>query len=325
MKTLLVTGGQGFIGSNFIRGFLKSHPQWKVLNFDKLTYCGNRNNTRDLEKSRRYRFIQGDICNHRQVAKVMRPADAVVHFAAETHVDRSIDNAEDFLKTNVLGTRCLLDAARRSKIKRFIHVSTDEVYGSIVKGAFPETAPLAPNSPYAASKAAGDLLVKAYERTYGYPVIIVRSSNNFGPYQFPEKIIPLFVTNLIEKKKVPLYARGQNRRDWLFVEDNCRAIELIFDRGKPGEVYNIGTGRDISNLELTRKILKGMGEGSDKVQYVKDRPGHDFRYSLNIRKIKRLGFRPRWSFDEGLKRTIDWYQKNRSWWSPLKKDKFTVK
>ena len=319
MKVLLVTGGQGFIGSNFIRGFLRSHPAWKVRNFDKLTYCGNRKNTRDLEPLAHYQFIRGDICDAQKVDKVMRGVEGVVHFAAETHVDRSIASSHDFLKTNVMGTQCLLEAARRHAVKRFLHISTDEVYGSIRKGSFTEESPFQPNSPYAASKAAAELLARAYWKTYGTPVLIARSSNNFGPYQFPEKIIPLFVTNLIEGKKVPLYAKGQNCRDWIYVEDNCRALELIFERGKVGEAYNVGGENERTNLELTRSILRFMRQGTNRIRRVKDRPGHDFRYSIDSRKLGGLGFQPHWNFDKALRTTIRWYQDHRPWWRPLKK------
>ncbi|MFA6601205.1 MAG: dTDP-glucose 4,6-dehydratase [Candidatus Omnitrophota bacterium] len=325
MKHLLVTGGCGFIGSNFIRRFLKTHGDWKIFNLDKLSYSGNRENTRALESDERYEFILGDVCDASAVQQAMKNADAVIHFAAETHVDRSIECASEFLHTNVLGTQVMLDAAIRCRIRRYIHISTDEVYGSIAQGAAKEDAVLKPNSPYSASKAAADLLVRAYRKTHGFPGMIVRSSNNFGPYQFPEKVIPLFITNLIEGKKVPLYGSGLNERDWIFVEDNCRAIETVFERGEEGKTYNIGVGRPTSNLTLTRTILQLMKKDESMIQPVEDRRGHDFRYSIDTSSLESLGFRPEWEFEKGLKHTIQWYEKHPDWWSPLKKDKFTVK
>ncbi len=325
MKTVLITGGCGFIGSNFIRGFLKSHPDWKVINFDKLTYCGNRQNAADFEKHPSYQFIQGDICDSKLVAETMKQAEAVIHFAAETHVDRSIESAEDFLMTNMIGTYTLLEAAKRSSVKRFIHISTDEVYGSISVGAAKEEDSLAPNSPYSASKAGADLLARSYWKTYGFPVIITRTTNNYGPYQFPEKVLPLFITNLLENKTVPLYGDGRNCRDWVYVEDNCAALELVFDKGVAGQIYNIAGEQEKNNLELTRTILKEMGQGEDKIRYVEDRLGHDFRYSVDSQKISALGFKPKYSFIEGLRKTIQWYKDHPEWWQPLKQDKFTIK
>ncbi len=325
MKKAVVTGGAGFIGSHFVRRFLKTYPDWEVVNYDKLTYSGNPANLADLRENRRYQFIRGDICDSEALGKVCEGAEVIFHFAAETHVDRSIDNDESFIRTNVFGVRNLLDTVRRLRIPRLIHVSTDEVYGSIEKGWASEDSPLAPNSPYAASKAAGDLLVRAYQKTYGVPAIVVRSSNNFGPYQYPEKVIPLFITNLLEGKRVPLYAQGENRRDWIYVEDNCEAIELVFERGELGAAYNIGAGNEMSNRELTFKILKHFALGEDWIQSVPDRPGHDFRYALEASKIKRLGFQPRHSFEEALSQTVVWYREHPEWWQPLRKDKFTVK
>lgn len=325
MKSVLVTGGCGFIGSHFVKNFIKSHPGTRVINLDKLTYCGNRENTRQLEGTAQYEFVQGDICDFPLVSKLMKQVDAVVHFAAETHVDRSIDNPDDFLRTNIVGTRTMLEAAMQVKLQRFVHISTDEVYGSLATGDATEEFPLKPNSPYSAAKASSDLFARAYWKTYGVPVIVTRSSNNFGPNQYPEKVIPLFITNLIEGKKVPLYGDGSNRRDWIYVEDNCRALEIIFDKGTVGEIYNVGIGHDISNMELTNALLKEMGFGMDRINPVADRPGHDFRYSLSIDKIKKLGFAPKWSFEEGLKDTVRWYKEHPEWWQPLKKDKFTVK
>ncbi len=323
MKTILITGGSGFIGSNFLRLYFNTHTDWKIINLDKLTYAGNPANTREFEGHERYEFVRGDICDTVLVGKLMERADAVVHFAAETHVDRSIDNANDFLMTNILGTRVLIEAAKKRGIQRFLHISSDEVYGSIAEGAVDEEAPLEPNSPYSASKAAGDLIVRSYWKTYHYPAMIVRCSNNFGPYQFPEKVIPLFVTNLIEGKKVPLYGAGQNRRDWIFVEDAVRAMMLVFEKGEEAQIYNIGAGNEITNLELTHAILKAFNLGTEMIKYVEDRPGHDFRYSVDTAKIRRLGFATQWTFEKALERTLQWYRQNPDWWQPLKKDKFT--
>ena len=325
LKKILVTGGAGFIGSHFIRRFLSTHPDWELVNFDKLTYAGNRANLQDVEKNPRYRFIQGDICNLSGLEKAASGAQALVHFAAETHVDRSIDDDQSFLSTNVLGVRNVLEVIRRLKIPRYIHISTDEVYGSIEEGKTTELSALNPNSPYAASKAAGDLLVRSYQKTFGMPAIVIRSSNNFGPYQYPEKAIPLFITNLLEKKRVPLYGKGENRRDWIYVEDNCEAIETVFERAEDGETYNVGGGNEFSNRELTLKILNQFGKGEEWIEFVTDRLGHDFRYALDSSKIGKLGFRPRYSFDDALRKTIDWYRNHPDWWQPLRKDKFTLK
>lgn len=325
MNTILVTGGCGFIGSHFIKLYLKNHSDVKIINLDKLTYAGRRENVSELDGKPNYEFVQGDICDFSLVSSILKKAKSVIHFAAETHVDRSIDNPDDFLRTNVMGTRSLLEAAIQNKTERFLHISTDEVYGSLKTGDAKEGDPLKPNSPYSAAKASSDLFVRSYGKTYGLPVIITRSSNNFGPNQFPEKVIPLFITNLMEGKKVPLYGDGQNRRDWIYVEDNCRGVELVFDKAKPGEIYNIGIGKDISNLELTHALLKEMGFGQEKINPVADRPGHDFRYSLDISKLKSLGFSPKWTFEQGLRETVRWYKENQNWWTPLKKDKFTVK
>ncbi|MSR76854.1 MAG: dTDP-glucose 4,6-dehydratase [Candidatus Omnitrophica bacterium] len=325
MKTLLVTGGSGFIGSNFIRRFLLTHNDWKVLNLDLLTYAGNPENCKDFSGNSRYEFIQGDICDGARIKNLMPKANALINFAAETHVDRSIDESQSFLLTNILGLKVLLDHARACRVDPFVHISTDEVYGSLATGSADEDAPMAPNSPYSAAKASGDLLARSYWKTYGYPVKIVRSSNNFGPYQFPEKVIPLFITNLLEGKKVPLYGKGENRREWIYVEDNCDAIQIVFDKGEPGEIYNISAGNEISNRELTTHLLKALGAGDERIDYVQDRPGHDFRYSIKTDKLNQLGFKPRWNFHEALKQTITWYQSNPQWWKPLKRDKFTLK
>jgi len=296
----------------------KKHPSYKIINLDKLTYCGRRENLKDIEKNKRYTFVKGDICNERLVAKLMKNCDAVLNFAAESHVDRSISDASDFIRTNVHGVQVLLDAARKNKIKRTIQISTDEVYGSIKKGSFNETSLLHPNSPYAASKAAGDYLALAHYTTFKAPVIVTRSSNNFGPYQFPEKVIPLFITNLLESKKVPLYGDGKNVRDWLYVLDNCRGVDVVLHKGKPGEIYNIGGSYEIPNIKLTRAILKLLGKSSRMIKYVPDRLGHDRRYSLSSSKIKRLGWRPTKDFNTAIKETIEWYRDSESWWKRLK-------
>jgi dTDP-glucose 4,6-dehydratase len=315
---LLVTGGAGFIGSHFIRRLLHHHPDDHVINLDKLTYAGNLENLRDVELHPHYRFVQGDICTPSTVMPLAEEADAIVNFAAETHVDRSILEPGSFLQTDVYGTYVLLEAARRFNHQRFIQISTDEVYGSIESGAFTEESPLHPNSPYAASKAAGDLLVQSYTRTYGVPAVITRSSNNFGPNQYPEKMIPLFITNAIENKPLPLYGDGLNVRDWIYVEENCAAIDLVLRRGEPGRVYNIGGGNERTNAEITRAILKELGQSDRLIQFVKDRPAHDRRYALDCRKIAALGFQPTRAFQEALLTTIRWYKDNPAWWQKIK-------
>lgn len=315
---ILITGGAGFIGSNFIRYILNKYPQYQVINLDKLTYAGNLDNLRDIENNPNYKFIKGDICDNKVVGKLARDADIIVNFAAETHVDRSILSASQFIQTNVYGTYVLLEAAKKYNLDRFIHISSDEVYGSIQKGSFTEGSSLNPNSPYAASKASADHLVCAYFVTYNLPTIITRSSNNFGPYQYPEKIIPLFITNALEDKKLPLYGDGLNVRDWLYVLDNCKAIDLVLHKGSVGEVYNIGAGNEKINLELAKLILKMMGKPEDLIEYVKDRPGHDRRYSLDSSKIKKLGWQPEFQFEDALRMTIDWYVKNQKWWKRLR-------
>ncbi|MBN1794153.1 MAG: dTDP-glucose 4,6-dehydratase [Candidatus Omnitrophica bacterium] len=315
---ILVTGGAGFIGSHFVRFLKKKYPEYDIVNLDKLTYAGNRASLRDLEGRAGYTFIKGDICDAGLLRDIVPGCQAIVNFAAETHVDRSIADASKFLATNVMGTYTLLEAALDSKTPRFIQISTDEVYGSIEQGSFTETSPLMPNSPYSASKAAGDHLARSYFVTYGLPAIVTRSSNNFGPYQFPEKVIPLFVTNLIEGKKVPLYGDGMNIRDWLFVEDNCLAIDCVLHRGIPGEIYNIGGSFEVPNRELTRMIVAECGAPETSIEFVPDRPGHDRRYSLDSTKVHSLGWRPQWNFQKALSYTVDWYRKNEWWWRPLK-------
>jgi len=315
---ILVTGGCGFIGSNFIKGMLKKYPAYKIVNLDKLTYCGNPDNLRDIEADKRYTFIKGDICDKKIVDKLMKDCDTVINFAAESHVDRSISDASEFIRTNIYGVYVLLEAAKKHNIKRVIQISTDEIYGSIRKGSFKETSPIRPNSPYSAAKAGGDHLAMAYYKTFKLPVIITRSSNNFGPYQYPEKVIPLFITNLLENKKVPLYGDGMNVRDWLYVTDNCTAIDLVLHKGKIGEVYNIGGSFEIPNIELTKIILKNLGKTDKMINYVSDRLGHDRRYSLDSTKVRKLGWKPSKSFDTAIKETINWYKANTTWWQKLK-------
>ena len=316
---LLVTGGAGFIGSNYVRMLLDGSLVGvsKLIILDKLTYSGNKSNLKGLNQSD-YEFVQGDICDSDLVSKLTKKVDSVVNFAAESHVDRSIDSSKEFFQTNVIGTHTLLEAARRNNLGTFIQISTDEVYGSITEGSWDESFPLLPNSPYAASKASGDLISQAFFRTYGIDVRITRCSNNYGPYQFPEKVIPLFITNLLKKKKVPLYGDGLNVRDWLHVTDHCRGIHLVLTKGKAGDIFNIGGGRELSNIELTRVILSAMGAGEENIEKVTDRLGHDFRYSLNIEKIERdLGYKPEINFDLGISQTIEWYKNNEEWWKPL--------
>ncbi|MDD5131519.1 MAG: dTDP-glucose 4,6-dehydratase [bacterium] len=317
---ILVTGGAGFIGSNFIRQILKKYPDYEIINLDKLTYAGNLENLADLEKNKRYEFVKGDIADPKIVAKCVKEAQIVVNFAAETHVDRSIANAGDFVKTNVFGTYTLLEAAKKSNISKYIQISTDEVYGSIEKGAFKEADELKPSSPYSATKASADLLSMSYYITYQLPVIITRSSNNFGPYQFPEKVMPLFITNVLEEKPVPLYGDGKNVRDWVYVLDNCEAIDQVMHKGKTGEIYNIGGGNELANIELTKKILELLGKGDDFIKPVNDRLGHDRRYALDCFKLRsEMGWKPQHDFNQALQDTITWYKANQQWWKKLKK------
>lgn len=317
---LLVTGGSGFIGSNFVRYMLEAHPDLELVNLDKLTYAGNPASLKDLEDDPRYTFVYGDICDPVAVDKAMveGECDTVVHFAAESHVDRSIHDASAFVRTNLLGTATMLEAARRNDISRFVHISTDEVYGSIMKGAFVETDLLEPSSPYSSSKAGSDLLARAYATTYGLNVSITRCSNNYGPYQFPEKLIPLFVTNLLEGGKVPIYGTGKNVREWIYVLDHCRAIDFVLKHGAKGEIYNIGSGVEKTNLEITDQILQLLGKDQASVEYVQDRPGHDFRYAIDCTKLQAMGWKPAYSFEEAITATIDWYRENPWWWKPLK-------
>jgi dTDP-glucose 4,6-dehydratase len=327
---LLVTGGAGFIGSNFVRMALTDKfPDFNVEQLtvlDLLTYAGDEENLKPVASDKRYKFVKGDIRDLELAKKLMKDADQVVHFAAESHVDRSIEGGSEFVSTNVMGTQVLLDAAKSSNIKRFVHVSTDEVYGSISEGSWPEDHPLLPNSPYSASKAGSDLLVRAYNRTHKLDTVITRCSNNYGQYQFPEKVMPLFITNIIEGKKVPLYGNGLNVRDWLHVDDHCRGIALALTKGRAGEVYNIGGGTELTNVELTRKILKAMGAGEEFIQPVEDRKGHDLRYSVDISKINiELGYSPQVNFEEGLEQTVNWYKNNDAWWRKHKQSAPAIK
>lgn len=317
---ILVTGGCGFIGSNFIRYILKKYPVYEIVNMDALTYAGNLENLRDIKKDKRYRFVHGRIEDKNLVARVFGNTDYVVNFAAETHVDRSIRNSSPFLTTNVLGTHTLLEAVRTVPIKKFIHISTDEVYGALGnKGKFTEKTMLAPNSPYSASKASADLLIRAYYETYKLPAVIVRPSNNYGYYHFPEKFIPLMITNLLLNKPVPIYGNGENVRDWCFVEDTCAAIESVMHNGEAGEVYNAGGNCEVENIGLAKSILKIMGKSERHIKFVKDRPGHDYRYALDNSKIRRkLKWRPSVKIEDGLEMTIRWYKDNEWWWKPLK-------
>jgi dTDP-glucose 4,6-dehydratase len=317
---VLVTGGAGFIGSNFVRrivdGSLPGFSSITVL--DKLTYAGSLTNLAGLPQDS-FEFVRGDICDQDLTRKLAKNHDAIVNFAAESHVDRSIAGSREFVLTNVLGSQTLMDAALAGSVHTFVQVSTDEVYGSIPIGSWPETDPLLPNSPYAASKASADLMARAFYRTHGLDVRITRCSNNYGPYQFPEKVIPLFVTNLIDGLKVPIYGLGLNVRDWLHVDDHCRGIHAVLTRGNAGEIYNIGGGTELSNMELTHRILSLMGKNESSIEYVKDRPGHDLRYSVDITKISgELGYEPLVKLEQGLKETVEWYRENESWWRPLK-------
>ncbi|MEJ3651978.1 dTDP-glucose 4,6-dehydratase [Actinomycetes bacterium KLBMP 9759] len=319
---VLVTGGAGFIGSHYVRSLLGgAYPAFadaEVVVLDLLTYAGTLTNLAECEGSPRMRFVQGDIRDPAAVAAVMAGTDVVVHFAAESHVDRSITGAADFVSTNVLGTQVLLQAALDAGVSRFVHVSTDEVYGSIDRGSWPETHPLEPNSPYSASKASSDLLARSYFRTHGLPVCVTRCSNNYGPHQFPEKVIPLFVSNLLDGKKVPLYGDGLNVRDWLHVADHCRGIQLVAEKGRDGEIYNIGGGTELTNRDLTYRLLAAVGADESMIQPVADRKAHDRRYSVDWSKIAgELGYAPQVPFDQGLAETVRWYADNRAWWEPL--------
>lgn len=315
--SILVTGGAGFIGSNFVHQWLATSDE-TLVNLDKLTYAGNPENLRDIERDPRYHFIKGDICDRATAVRAMQGCETVVNFAAESHVDRSIAESRSFVRTGVIGVQTLLDAARRAGVSRFIQIGTDEVYGSIREGLFTEESPLQPSSPYSAAKAAGDLLALSYFKTYGMPIVITRSSNNYGPFQYPEKLIPLFVTNCIEGKPLPLYGDGRNVREWMHVLDNCRAIDLVLRAGAPGEVYNISSGTEMSNIEIARLILETLGASEDRIHRVADRPGHDFRYAMSCDKLRALGFAPTVEMVSGIRETVEWYRANPSWWKRLK-------
>ncbi len=316
---LFVTGAAGFIGSNYVRHVLANSDD-SVTVFDALTYAGNLASLKDVEDDPRFEFVRGDICDRDAVSAAMMGHDVVVHFAAESHVDRSIVSPDEFVRTNCLGTNVLCDVARSIDVQRFVHISTDEVYGSIDEGSFTELDPLAPRSPYSASKAGSDLLARAYHRTHCLPVCITRCSNNYGPHQFPEKVIPLFVTNLLDGRKVPLYGDGLNVRDWLHVDDHCRGIQLVAEKGRDGEVYNIGGGTELTNRDLTHRLLAALGAGPEMIEPVADRPGHDRRYCVDWTKIaEELGYAPLVPFDEGLAATVAWYRDRRDWWEPLKR------
>ncbi len=321
---ILVTGGAGFIGSNFIRLIIDSRPAWSIVNLDCLTYCGNLENLKDVEKHKGYRFVRGDITDRETVnALISEGFDAIVNFAAESHVDRSILDASPFIRTNVEGTLILLEAAQKYGIKKYIQISTDEVYGSIEKGSFTELSNLEPGSPYSASKAAADLLALACWNTHKTPVVITRCTNNYGPYQFPEKLIPLAVSNVIEGKSIPVYGDGLNVRDWIYVEDHCRAILTVLENGKLGEVYNIAGSSEKTNMDIVRMLLKVLGKKDDVISFVTDRPGHDRRYSLDDSKIRsELGWKPEYDFDRAMAKTVDWYMQNESWWRRIKSGEY---
>lgn len=319
---LLVTGGAGFMGSNFIRYVLHKYPDYKIVNIDKLTYAGNLENLRDIEKNPNYKFAKGDICDAKLVDSLAEDADIIINYAAETHVDKSIINSRDFVMTDVVGTQALLEAAKRYKHPKYIQISTDEVFGSIGKGKFTEESPFLPNSPYSASKAGGDLLCRAYAQTYKMPIIVTHSVNFFGPYQYPEKLIPLFATNLLEGKKVPLYGNGENIREWIYTEDHCSAIDFILHKGIAGEVYNIGAGDEKTNLEIAKLILKMINKNDSNIQFVKDRLAHDWRYALDSSKLRALGWAPKYDFESALRKTVEWYKNNENWWKPLKSGEY---
>lgn len=322
MQKILVTGGAGFIGSNYIRYMFQKYVDLQIINIDKLTYAGNPDNLRDIENNPRYRFVKGDICDKQVVDPLVQEADVIVNFAAESHVDRSIGKPDDFIRTDVFGAFVLLEAARKHEIEKFIQISTDEVYGSIEDGSFRETDPLMPSSPYSASKAGADRLAFSYFVTYDLPVIITRCSNNFGPYQFPEKLIPLFVTNAIEDKSLPVYGDGKNVRDWIYVEDHCDAIDFVHQHGENGEVYNIGGGNERMNIEITEMILSELNKPTGLIKYVKDRLGHDRRYSVNCDKLFALGWRPQHTFEKAMQETVKWYEENKWWWEKLKSGEY---
>ncbi|MGK2928026.1 MAG: dTDP-glucose 4,6-dehydratase [Acidimicrobiales bacterium] len=314
---ILVTGAAGFIGSNYVR-YVLAHTDDEVVGYDALTYAGNRSTLRDVDDEHRFRFVHANICDPTPLADAMSDCDAVVHFAAESHVDRSIVGSDDFVHTNCFGTNVVMDTARRLDVERVVHIGTDEVYGSVETGSSTENDPLEPRSPYSASKAGSDLIALSYHHTHGVPVRVTRCTNNFGPFQFPEKAIPLFTTNLIDGKPIPLYGDGLNERDWIYVDDHCSGVHLVLTDGEPGEIYNIGAGNETPNRDLVDRLLAAFGVGEELVSYVEDRLGHDRRYSVDIAKVTALGWRRRRTLDEALAETIDWYRANEWWWRPLK-------
>ena len=321
----MVTGGAGFIGSNFIRYILNKYPSYSVLNYDKLTYAGNLENLTDVEERDKYKFIKGDIIDTNLVSKLAKEVEVIINFAAESHVDRSIEDPFAFIETDVRGTYSLIQAARDAGHERFIQISTDEVYGDQEgKEKVKEDAPLEPSSPYSASKAGGDLQVLSAHRTYGFPGIVTRCTNNYGPYQFPEKLVPLFITNLLQNKPLPVYGDGRQIRDWLYVDDHCSAIDVVLHKGKSGEIYNIAAEQnpEVTNLDLTKRLLNSMGKDDSMLQYIKDRPGHDRRYAVDSSKIRDMGWKPSLTFEEGLEKTINWYKENRNWWEKIKSGEY---
>lgn len=322
VQRLLVTGGAGFIGSNFVRYQLLTHPDRQVVVLDKLTYAGNPDNLRDVEDDARFSFVRGDICDREAVAHAAGDVEAIVNFAAETHVDRSLLDPAAFVTTDVYGVNVLMEAVRQLEIPRFVQISTDEVYGQVTAGSSKETDRLAPRNPYSASKAGAELMVHAHRESYGAPAIITRGSNTFGPYQYPEKMIPLFITNAIDDEPLPVYGDGKQVRDWLYVEDHCAAIDFVLERGEDGEIYNIGGGNERENIEVTRLILSLLGKPESLIRHVEDRAGHDRRYSLDCAKLHRLGWRPCYPFDEALAATVNWYQDNEGWWRRIKSGEF---
>jgi len=312
---MLITGGAGFIGCNFVRHMLTEHPDTEIVVLDKLTYAGRLENLEDVGS--RIKFVKGDICDKEAVKRTMEGCDSVVNFAAESHVDRSIASPEDFVRTDVLGVFTLLEEARRRDVKKFVQISTDEVYGSTELDSFSEKDVLDPSSPYSASKAGGELLARSYVRTYGLDVMVTRSSNNYGPYQYPEKLIPVLVIKALKNQPLPIYGKGANVRDWLHVDDNCRAIDIVISKGKPGDIVNVGSGNEVPNIVIAKLILKHMKKPESLIKFVSDRPGHDFRYSLNWDRIRQLGWKPKVKFEDGLRKTVDWYVTNEAWWKPI--------
>ena len=319
---VLITGGAGFMGSNAIRYFLKKYSDIEIVNLDKLTYAGNPDNLKDIENNSRYRFIKGDIIDRNLLDNTVKDVDVIINYAAETHVDRSILDPKEFIVTDVLGTYSLLESAKKHNIKKYIQISTDEVFGSIQDGKFTEESPFKPNSPYAASKAGGDHLCRAYFKTYDMPIIVTHSCNFFGPYQYPEKLIPLFITNLLENKKIPVYGDGLQAREWISTQDHCQAVDLILQKGKAGEVYNISTGDEIKNIEITKLLLAELNKNDSFIDYVKDRPGHDRRYAIDATKLRALGWSPKMNFNDGIKQTIEWYKNNEGWWKKIKSGEY---